>query len=386
MATIRQTKTGRWQAQVYLGKNAQTGKPEFRTKTKDTKAQAAAWARQAEVDRDDGDVATKAQADAADGRLTVGEFWRDTVLPSRRVNLERATVARNTSHWVNHLEPTFGHRPLVAVRRAEVKAWVVALQDGRNADGTERPKVGVPTVQSALHLLSGIYTHAMDDELTDDNPCTGIRTRKHEPADKGYLSRDDVAAVLSHTPEPYRLFLELMTFTGLRFSEAAGITPEFVLRDASQVKVRKVWARGVLKDIPKNSTSRRVVPVPQALRARLAAVALKAEPGTLVFRGAHGGGLSDSNIRQRILGNACEHAGVRPVTPHMLRHAYTSWLTEAGVNAKDIAGALGHSSTRMQDRYSHLAPGHGERILEALEVPPEPKAARFGGTPLSDAG
>lgn len=363
MATIRQTRTGKWQAQVYLGKNAQTGRPEFRTKTKDTKAQAAAWARQAEVDRDEGAVASKAQAEAADGRLTVGDYWRDVVLPARRVTTAKATVDRNVSHWANHLDHAFGHRPLAAVRRAEVKRWVTA----RVAGTDDRPQAGVPTVQASLHLLSAIYAHAIDDELLDDNPCTGVRTPKHEAADKGYLSRDEVMAVLGSTPEPYRLFLELTTMTGLRFGEAAGLTPEFILANGAQVKVRKVWARpGVLKDLPKNSSSRRVVPVPRALRARLAAVALKTTPGAPVFKGAHGGNLSDSNVR-RVLLASCERAKVRPVTPHMLRHAYTSWLTEAGVAAKDVAEVLGHASTRMLDRYAHLAPGHGERILEALE-------------------
>ena len=371
MATFRQNSKGRWRAQVYLGKDPATGRPVFRAKTKDTKAQAAAWARRAEAERDEGDVASKAQADAADGRLTVGAYWRDTVLPSRRVTLETATVKRNVSHWVNHLEPTFGHRPLVAVRRAEVKAWAVALQDGKSPDGKDQTKVGVPTVQAALHLLSAIYAHAIDDELADDNP-----------ADKGYVSRDEVAAVLSQTPEPYRLFVELTTETGLRFGEAAGLTPEFILGDARQVKVRQVWTRDGLKDLPKNSSSRRVVPVPAYLRARLAAVALRTPPGALVFTGAHGGTLNDSNVR-RVLAAACERAGVRTMTPHMLRHAFTSWLTEAGANAKDIAGVLGHSSTRMQDRYSHLAPGHGERILEALEASRATPAAKPPADPTT---
>lgn len=363
MATIRQTPAGRWRAQVYLG----DGK--FRSKTLDTRALAKSWATKAEHARDEGTAATKTQADVADGRLTVGEYWHDVVLPWRRRHREAATVSRNLSHWVNYLEPSFGDMALVAVRRATINAWVIKTLDGDD----DHKAAGVPTVQACLNLLSAIYAKAMDDELLDTNPATGIRTPKHTPADKGYLSRAEVAAVLGHVAEPYRLFLELSAETGLRFGEAAGIKREAVLNDARQVKVQSVWTRHGLKDAPKNRPSERVVPVPAHLRARLAAVVMATPPGCLVFTGAHGGGLSDSNIRQRILARACDAAGVRRITMHHLRHAYTSWLTEAGVSSFDVAKTLGHSSTRMLDRYAHLAPGHGDRVLEGLE------ASRSGG-------
>lgn len=362
MATFTKTTskngTTTHRAQVYLGKV--DGKPKFRSKTFPTLLLAKRWAARAEADRDAGTAATKAQADAADGRLSVGDYWRDTVLPWRRANMERATVKGNVSHWTNHLAPTFDAMALAAVRRADVNAWVVTMREAG---------VGVPTIEKALHLLSGIYTHAIDNELVDTNPATGIKVPRHLPRDVGYLSPETVAAILEHTPEPYRLFLEVSASLGLRFGEAAGLVPESILSQGAQVRIRKVWTREQrLKDAPKTTGSYRVQPVPTYLRARLAALALATPAGFPIFTGAHGGGLSDSNLRNRVLVKACAAAGVERVTPHMLRHAYASWMVQAGVNQSDIAAALGHSSTRMLDRYAHLAPGHGERLLEALEA------------------
>lgn len=382
MANIRKTTTGNWRAQVYLGKHPATGKPVFRSKVHPTKAMATTWATKAEAERDAGTAATKAQADAADGRLTVSQYWHDTVAPWRRQHRAPATVANNLAHW-EHLAPSFGSRPLTEVRRAEVKAWTTKALEGTKATKTE-PAVaplGKPTVSKCLNLLSAIYASAIDDELMDTNPATGVKVPRHVPADKGYLSREDVSAIMANVDEPYRLFLELLTETGMRFGEAAGLTPEAVLRQGRQVQVRKVWTRAGLQDVPKTPGSERVVPVPERLRARLLERTLATPAGCMIFTGAHGGGLSDSNIRQRILARACDAAGVRRITPHVLRHAYTSWLTEQGVSAFDIAGALGHSSTRMLDRYNHLAPGHGDRILGALEA-----SRRVAGRPVDDDG
>ena len=41
---------------------------------------------------------------------------------------------------------------------------------------------------------------------------------------------------------------------------------------------------------------------------------------------------------------------------HSLRHTYASWLAQKGVPLHTLAGLLGHKSTTMTERYSHLSP------------------------------
>lgn len=41
---------------------------------------------------------------------------------------------------------------------------------------------------------------------------------------------------------------------------------------------------------------------------------------------------------------------------HSLRHTTASWLTMEGIPKQVIATVLGHATTRMTERYSHLAP------------------------------
>lgn len=42
---------------------------------------------------------------------------------------------------------------------------------------------------------------------------------------------------------------------------------------------------------------------------------------------------------------------------HSLRHSVTSHLTMEGVPNEVVAEVLGHTTTRMADKYSHLSPG-----------------------------
>lgn len=55
----------------------------------------------------------------------------------------------------------------------------------------------------------------------------------------------------------------------------------------------------------------------------------------------------------------------RRVVFHTLRHTYASWLVQAGVDLYVVRDLLGHSSIKMTERYSHLAP---ERLKGAVDM------------------
>ena len=60
-------------------------------------------------------------------------------------------------------------------------------------------------------------------------------------------------------------------------------------------------------------------------------------------------------------------AGVKDVTPHVLRHTAATWLAQQGVPMWDIAGLLGHTNPQTTaDNYAHHSPEHLSRATKAL--------------------
>ena len=55
------------------------------------------------------------------------------------------------------------------------------------------------------------------------------------------------------------------------------------------------------------------------------------------------------------------------VTFHTLRHTFASWLAIQGESIITLKEMLGHKSTVMTERYSHLSPDHKRRAAEQLE-------------------
>jgi integrase len=56
----------------------------------------------------------------------------------------------------------------------------------------------------------------------------------------------------------------------------------------------------------------------------------------------------------RVLDRVCARAGLKDVTPHVLRHTFASVAAELGLSELTIAALLGHASRGITQRYVHL--------------------------------
>ena len=66
---------------------------------------------------------------------------------------------------------------------------------------------------------------------------------------------------------------------------------------------------------------------------------------------------------------AARRAGLKGVTPHVMRHTAAVWMAEAGVPMDEIAQYLGHTDPRMTYRvYAKFSPNHLRRAAAALEA------------------
>lgn len=60
-------------------------------------------------------------------------------------------------------------------------------------------------------------------------------------------------------------------------------------------------------------------------------------------------------------GRARDAAGLKGITPHILRHTRATWMMQAGVPIWDAAGFLGMTVKTLEQVYGHHAPDHQER-------------------------
>lgn len=62
--------------------------------------------------------------------------------------------------------------------------------------------------------------------------------------------------------------------------------------------------------------------------------------------------------------STCKKAGIRPLHPHLLRHAFATYCLEAGGNLRAVQNLLGHQDVSTTQWYSHLSQNHLKELTE----------------------
>jgi integrase len=157
-----------------------------------------------------------------------------------------------------------------------------------------------------------------------DNPACSVKYFEEAPGRLRYLEPEESAALLQAAKEPLRSIIEVCINVGARLlSEALTLQWADVDLRRSQVTILGAYA--------KNKRTR-VVPLNKPAREALERLKATAK-GEYVF--AKRDGTPYHSIRTAFE-HACKKAGLKDVTPHVLRHTFASRLVMAGVDLRTV--------------------------------------------------
>lgn len=298
-----------------------------------------------------------------------GERWLNRV----EIDGTMRDVKNARSRWQHVERAAFIDRPLVSIRRADVRSWLDRLTAVTAGDRRGKRRIGWQTRKHCLTLLRSCLTAAVDDELLDRNPASGIKFRK--PADAverwTYLTSAEQTALLTVDADlADRLLVAFALGSGLRQGEQWNLELRDVHIDDAQPWLFVRW--GSKGKPPKNGRTRRVELFGLALAALRQWLALlprwcKANPHGLAFptvRGCRRAKSKQPRGWQAMLAGAGLVASKRedgmPVRWHDLRHTCASSLVAGWWGRRwslqEVRDALGHRSINTTERYAHLAP------------------------------
>lgn len=223
------------------------------------------------------------------------------------------------------------------------------------------------TTMDFHHHLKACILDAMDDGLVLRDPTRKVVVKGKTPKEKKkkFLNQFELHTLLSNLKLDKGLnndwLILLIAKTGIRYSEAMGLTPSDFDFAHQTLSISKTWnykEREGGFTPTKNKSSVRKIQLDWMVVSQFAALLKDLPVDKPIFVTKER--VFNSTLNHR-LQKLCKDCKIPVITVHGLRHTHASLLLFAGVSIASVAKRLGHSSMNTTEKtYLH--------IIQELEV------------------
>lgn len=219
-----------------------------------------------------------------------------------------------------------------------------------------KEKLRASSTSRMLSCMRGFYRYLLREELINENPVHLIESPKRGRPLPKTLTESDVESLLEapdlKDPVQFRdrAMLELLYATGLRVSELVGL------------RVHEInLNQGVIRVMGKGEKER-LVPVGEEAITWLQRYykesrlhLLNDKQSDVVFPSRRGQKMTRQTFWHRIKRHALVAGIDKPLSPHVLRHAFATHLLNHGADLRVVQMLLGHSDLSTTQIYTHVA-------------------------------
>ena len=364
---VRKREDGRWEGRIVVG-HKKNGTPIFQHAYAHTQKELTEKLHQ-NIERYQDVELTE------DSRMTLGE-WLDRWLTDYKENTVRpGTLAGYRSCIENYIKPQLGGKQVSLVTSQDVQKLYRRLKE--NGRVREHPRFGSALSDTTINRLHAIFHQAMEDALhahiIAKNPTVGATVPKASHAQKRVLTDKELDTFLDAVREDkiWGDFFYVELTTGLRRGEICALRWEDFDTKQETLHVRRTLHKEKGKPLTTGDTktyagTRKIVLPPST--AQLLRERKKTAPTEWIFPNPfdpeHPIAPGTAYNRLKVL---LKEAGLPDIRFHDLRHTFATHALSSGVDAKTLAGILGHTKASFTlDTYTHTTGDMQKRAAEIV--------------------
>jgi integrase len=302
--------------------------------------------------------------------FTFAELWDNHYLPWAEQNKSR--VRDDKGRYNLWLKDSIGSKKLTEIAPLDIERIKKTMRDAGKSEAT---------VRHVFCIVRQAYNKALAWKLwTGVNPCSQVKAPKPNNARQRFLSKDEAATLLAALyarSDQLGRISELSLLTGLRLGEVFGLK----------------WAdidyvHNVMTVMNSKNGETRHIHITGRVRELLESIPT-GTPDEFVFKASNGKQAQWlSKVFHEVLNEQLGmNKGIedprQKISFHTLRHTFASWAVMAGIPLYVVGKCLGHKTSAMTERYSHLAPDSQRAAFETVaafqtEKPAKPKTKLKG--------
>jgi site-specific recombinase XerD len=267
--------------------------------------------------------------------------------------LSQATIAKY-AYSLRMFDAFLQGKSPVEADRDDVLRYVGVLR-GRD--------LSTQTIRHILAALSSFYEYFLFKELIDSNPATIVRKRlpRHKIDSEKHTHRsisveEAVQLIGAIVDIQYKTLLLLLMKTGVRIGEALSLTVDSIRWTDQSILLKRTKKRSNLTVFFDNETE-------YYLRRWLAVRDMRVHNGSgLLFCTSKGNKLPVTHV-YKIFSEAGMRVGLHDpnsdrledhICSHVGRHAFTTWLLDAGMQRREVQCLRGDAHREAIDGYDHI--------------------------------
>lgn len=276
-----------------------------------------------------------------------------------RPNLKENTVDIYKAMLNSKVLPFLGSTHLNKINKQKLTMFYNNLKEEYNSSSK--------TIKNYNGLISSILQLAVDWDYIKFNPCSNIKLPKNEKNlnVKKFLTPKELSVFLHYLDKEenfeFKTIIYLIVYTGMRKSEALGLTWQDVQFDEGYIFIKQsrvTTASGELVADTKTASSTRIVQVPEKV-LRMLKQLNKSNEFVFSFKSRTLG-----KMFTRFINN---YKCIPTITLHKLRHTHATILLNNNIDIKSISARLGHSETSTTlNIYSHVLKENDKKIAKLL--------------------
>jgi len=297
---------------------------------------------------------------------------------------KQGTIDSYSSKFNCHIQPFFKGEDM---RQISIEDMILFFE---HLETKENP-VSPPMRNRIKSVLSAMFTVAIRNRLFNSsfrfNPLSGIVSAEEGDPKIQWWNQVEIGKFLDANHGQYYLpFLFVGLNLGLRIGELLALDSCQIDASTHLVSVDRMYSKHEKKIVMRQKSGFgkvRYLGIEPAVQQVL--YPLLGEG--LIFQRPEGGLIDADRIRKVILPEYCKRARIKLITPHGLRHSYSSNYLTNGGKLQDLMEILGHSSPAITMKYyAHFDKDHVRNRMIPILKDGNLITANFGGHDRSTKG
>ena len=273
---------------------------------------------------------------AAKAVLTLSEFYEEHYKPYAYAH--KRSASSDHQLFKCRLEQRFGHLRLNQITKTMIIAFHNELKMSKLSGGT---------CDHYVKFLRQALNRAIDFGLLKENPAAGVKLFNEANNVEHYLDANQLEALMNvlktNSNRPVCLIISLLISTGARMSEVLNATWDQINLETRTWKIPALNSKSKkVRSVPLNDSA---IDIINQLETRGNYEYLIVNRIT---------GKPYSNIH-KAWGKIRAEAGLNNMRIHDCRHNFASFLVNSGRTLYEVQKILGHSTSKVTEKYSHLS-------------------------------